>query len=538
MNDPGHDEEIVQADSQAENANHTKSRQGGGQGHPAQPGAPVDTTHIKSWYASTGFPLIAASIAPMASTFSLCAVVENWRVEIPPGGTEGHGIDLEDPTVLIAVNAVSLVLALIANVSLLLNMTKRLRFQIAQSITILGFWIASMLLIALLIFASTKSFHAPNVQNQALTQAYYYALFAAIIYQITSYMMCYTAWSAYRGDHGKGFDLTTAQRTLMLQTISFLAYLLIGALIFSKVEKWAYLDAVYWSSFTLLTVGIGDYAPSTHIGRSLLFPYAVGGIITVGLVVSSIRSLALDRGAEQITQRMVERTRERVVKQINSSSRKGLGFLGSRRALKKDAVGDLAQEPNDGKMDELRRRKAEFEAMRVVQEVAARRKRWSALLMSSTSFAVLWFVGAAVFWQAERNQQWSYFQALYFSYTSVLTIGYGDLYPMSNSGKPFFVLWSLLAVPTLTILISNMGDTVVKGVKEATIWLGEISFLPSSEGHVLDKLKHAFHQGTFGHFKPAIAKSKSNTEEDTDEDAGEWAAFSETHLGLVPLLLF
>ena len=71
---------------------------------------------------------------------------------------------------------------------------------------------------------------------------------------------------------------------------------------------------------------------------------------------------------------------------------------------------------------------------------------------------------------------------------SLLTIGYGDFKPTSNSGKPFFVFWSLLAVPTLTILISNMGDTVVKGVSDLTIYLGEFTLLPGDVG-VRQRLK-------------------------------------------------
>lgn len=72
-------------------------------------------------------------------------------------------------------------------------------------------------------------------------------------------------------------------------------------------------------------------------------------------------------------------------------------------------------------------------------------------------------------------------QALYFSYTSLLTIGYGDFFPQSNSGRPFFVIWSLIAVPTMTILISNMGDTVVDWVREGTLWLGERTILPETK---------------------------------------------------------
>ncbi len=91
-------------------------------------------------------------------------------------------------------------------------------------------------------------------------------------------MMLATVYGAYAGHYDKEFKLTMSQRTLMLQTISFIVYLLLGALVFSGIEGWKYLDAVYWAEFTLLTVGIGDYSPTTHLGRGLLFPFAIGGI--------------------------------------------------------------------------------------------------------------------------------------------------------------------------------------------------------------------------------------------------------------------
>src|SRR5271156_4248794 len=100
-------------------------------------------------------------------------------------------------------------------------------------------------------------------------------------------------------------------------------------------------------------------------------------------------------------------------------------------------------------------------------------------------------IGAVVFWTAEKDQAWTYFESVYFSYTTLLTIGYGDFQPESNSGKPFFVFWSLLAVPTLTILISNMGDTVLKGIKDLTIYLGEITVLPSGEGSARQRVQFA-----------------------------------------------
>lgn len=114
--------------------------------------------------------------------------------------------------------------------------------------------------------------------DHAFTQAYYYAIFSAGLYFLVATLMVVTVYGALRGHYDKEFQLTMSQRTLMLQTISFLVYLLAGAAVFSHIEGWAYLDAVYWADFTLLTVGIGDYSPSTHLGRGLLFPFAIGGI--------------------------------------------------------------------------------------------------------------------------------------------------------------------------------------------------------------------------------------------------------------------
>jgi potassium channel subfamily K len=60
----------------------------------------------------------------------------------------------------------------------------------------------------------------------------------------------------------------------------------------------------------------------------------------------------------------------------------------------------------------------------------------------------------------------------------LLTIGYGDLAPKSNAGKPFFIVWSLVAIPTMTILISDMGDTVVSSYRRKTSLLADWTVLP------------------------------------------------------------
>jgi potassium channel subfamily K len=407
----------------------------------------------------------------MANAFSICALVEKWRAYIPPGNTEEQGQKIEDPRWLIAINSVSLVFALSANISLLLNMSRRLTFAIAQPITIIGFYLAGFLLMALVAVASSEIFRIDPPEEHALSQAFYYGIISAALYFIIASLMAFTAFGAYKGHYAKEFRLTPSQRTLMLQTIGFMVYLLLGAAVFSNIEGWKYLDTVYWANFTLLTIGLGEpYVPTTHTGRSLLIPYAIGGLVMVGLVIGSIRSLILEHGKQKMSARFMEVMRQRVLASVDCD-----------KQTIRISMFEKVEFSVKG-LSEAQRREQEFHVMRRVQTLSERKRRYTALALSLTAALLLWFLGALVFWYSEKPQGISYFVALYFAYTSLLTIGYGDFAAESNAGKAFFVFWSLLAVPTLTILISNMGDTVIKGFKEFTIWLGSLTVLPDEEG--------------------------------------------------------
>lgn len=272
--------------------------------------------------------------------------------------------------------------------------------------------------------------------------------------------MMVTVVGYYKGHYDKELKLTSSQRTLILQTIVFLVYLLSGAAVFAHIENWEYLDAFYWADCSILTIGLGDFTLVTNLSRALLFPFAIGGIIVLGLIISSIRSLAQDQ-VKLMSPRMQLKLLKKVQKQNGQMQ---------------------------DSLTERQRRKQEFELIRQAQDNAVKKRRWIALLISGSVWFVLWFVSAAVFRTTENAQSWTYFESVYFAYVCLLTIGYGDFYPQSSSGKAFFVFWSLLAVPSLTMLISNMGDTVAKEIKDVTLLLGDLTILPG-EGGVKTTLK-------------------------------------------------
>jgi potassium channel subfamily K len=222
---------------------------------------------------------------------------------------------------------------------------------------------------------------------------------------------------------------------------------------------------------------------------------------------------------------MVEKERRHLLKKMRKSDESEiLDPITSESSMSRSSTLKI---PSDT-LSERERRRQEFELMRKIQEDAQTKRRWTSLIISGSTWFVLWFAGAAIFQAAEYGQKWTYFGSLYFAYTSLLTIGYGDFYPQSNSGKPFFVVWSLLAIPSLTILISNMGDTIVKGIRDLTLWIGNFTVLPGEQG-VKATLKESANKLTRGRFfddeiqeqPPGMLGESKRRGNETDEDGDE-----------------
>lgn len=437
-----------------------------------------DEAHLdptRWWFASSAFPMVAGTLGPVASAFSICALVRPWRQKFAPGSDIDKAPFIADPIWLTVINAIQLAVAVVANLVLLMNMARKIRFSVAQPVTIVAWYFSSICLLALSATAAGPLHKEPE-SLYIWSQAFYYGIYAACLYFVCSSLMVVTFRGALKGHYPRDFQLTTSQRTLMLQTIMFLVYLLVGALVFSTIEGWSYLDAVYWADATLFTVGFGDYSAATPLGRALLFPYALIGVISLGLVVGSIRSLVLERGRRQLGARMEEKERKRTLKR---RVRSGKGDI---LIPVQDDEQDYADSPGRIKT-EYERRRREFELMRRIQIRAEHRRRWMAMGISTTAWLILWLVGAAIFQQCEVEYQgWTYYNGFYFAFVSLITIGYGDVTPISPAGKSFFVIWSMLALPTMTVLISNAGDTVVKAVREITDQLGTVTILPDERG--------------------------------------------------------
>lgn len=185
---------------------------------------------------------------------------------------------------LIGINAVSLFCGVVANLSILLMAEEgngylaflaKYNLQLITT-TIIGGGCASVILVAL-VLSTLVELRLPYL---AFTEAFYYAIISAALYFITTTLLIFTAYMLWRNRSSKEkisqVQFVHGHHRLVLLTVLFMAYILLGAVIFSRVEGWRYLDAVYWADVTILTIGFGDFKPSTNLGRALLLPYAIG----------------------------------------------------------------------------------------------------------------------------------------------------------------------------------------------------------------------------------------------------------------------
>jgi hypothetical protein len=96
------------------------------------------------------------------------------------------------------------------------------------------------------------------------------------------------------------------------------------------------------------------------------------------------------------------------------------------------------------------------------------------------------FVGAVPIWRIEgRNEQkvfreynitdtdpmWTYPNSIYFTVTTVLTIGFGDMFPVTRPGKIYIIFFAFFALSCVGFLVASIGEIFMKTISNLSFML-------------------------------------------------------------------
>jgi potassium channel subfamily K len=381
-----------------------------------------ETWHMVGWYmVSSAFPIVAASFGPIANLCSIASIADPWRQAVSDPTNRPT-----DVAWVLALNGVSLLFGVVSNITLLIDFSGTVSHMLCQTISIAGWFIASFILLGILV-ACEFVYFKNGIFSQY--QGYWYGVYACILYFFGAVLLSVDEIGRIKKKYTiKSFRLTAMQRRLMVLNISFVAWLGMGAAVFSRTNRMSYGDGVYFSIGVCLTVAPGNIVPTNNVGRALVIPYTYLGLLLVGLSISAIRSAILEANGSPLVYRRVEKARRHLFKEL----------------INKNGFDNMTAE----------------EAFGIMRDIHIKEKRQADMQLvfrSLAMFLFFLFIGSMVFCLCE---DWSFFIAFYFSSLVFTTNGFGDFAPQTSVGRSFFVVWSIGAIPMMTILVSSLGGTI------------------------------------------------------------------------------
>lgn len=78
----------------------------------------------------------------------------------------------------------------------------------------------------------------------------------------------------------------------------------VGAVFYHFIEKLSWLDAFYFATITLTTIGYGDISPKTDLGKLFTIPYAIMGIGILGAIINALSQRRVEKMKDRQQQRL------------------------------------------------------------------------------------------------------------------------------------------------------------------------------------------------------------------------------------------
>jgi hypothetical protein len=267
---------------------------------------------------------------------------------------------------------------------------------------------------------------------------------------------------------------------------------LLAAISFFFVEGWGFGDSLWFCFTTVLTIGYGDLTPKTHVGRGVVFAYAFVGLSWLSMCCGAIHNYCNKTLFARTRVHNVDTARVDglllssplaliVVGGVLFASMEGWSIGDSIYfcivSLTTVGYGDFVPRSAGGKgllvvyvlfgVPLLAIALAKIATVRLVVVGANRAIHGGCTMMAVTIVVPALLLVTAM----SALEGWSFSDACYFVVVTSLTIGLGDIVPLTAAGKAttsvyilanctwlFCLLGQLSAQRTIVIAVGAMGD--------------------------------------------------------------------------------
>eukprot|EP00163_Fabomonas_tropica_P005705 TRINITY_DN15328_c1_g1_i3.p2 TRINITY_DN15328_c1_g1~~TRINITY_DN15328_c1_g1_i3.p2 ORF type:complete len:357 (-),score=126.65 TRINITY_DN15328_c1_g1_i3:219-1268(-) len=194
-------------------------------------------------------------------------------------------------------------------------------------------------------------------------------------------------------------------------------------------EVYSYKNCLYFSVITSTTIGYGDFFPITTGGRIWVMIYALISLGIVGYAVGILGDVIIQ-----------------MVAKAHASA----------QAIAIKAAEAVGRKPTD------------------VNAKPSWLQRNNQLIVSLLAFLFLVMLGAIVFGSIEhptvldlgngvvQHNNWNFFDALWFTFITMSTIGYGDLLPKTEGGRATACILALLGLGVVGTLIGHFSKMILE----------------------------------------------------------------------------
>jgi voltage-gated potassium channel Kch len=226
-------------------------------------------------------PIISGSLIPFSILLEIPGLTEPWYVR-----TYNHQTveTRKNPPLVVVSISISMALAVLANAALIYRFLDR---HVKRNTIIC---IVALTLHDILNIVTVLTFGVQHRGNDGFTnsEAFWMTICSTIVSTITNMTLI---WDFLRTPNfaKAGSGITHKQRSLVIITMIFLTYIALGALISSLMMNLTFINGLFFTIVTTLTIGFGDIVPITPAQRFVVCFYAVFGIIilSAGIRVTS-----------------------------------------------------------------------------------------------------------------------------------------------------------------------------------------------------------------------------------------------------------